>query len=69
MQIAWQLAERNAPEAFEIAVSISDQADRSKVLTRTISKWPRDDLESARAAVEAAELPDTERQDLLERLD
>ena len=55
-------------DAFRTLAALSGSRHRSRGLRRVVRDWARDDPAAARLAVEQSDLPDAERQSLLERI-
>jgi len=59
----------NFERGFDLASSLGNAEQRRELIRRTVSQWARRDQEATRAAIDASDLPEGERQRLIDRLE
>ena len=68
-RVTWGLIRDDPAAAFEVALTIQGEATRFQTLEYAFMELSKDDEEAARVALAAADVSDTERQKLLDRVE
>ena len=68
-RISYEMRDYDPESSFLWANSIADDSSRSSQVRQSLNSWKRSDPEAARAAIQSADIPEDQRQHILEGWD